>query len=423
MTVRHLLLLALPACIVGCSNSPPAEQDQARVLPVETMTVREVSSYAEQRHYAGTITARRTSQLAFQRTGQVLEILVDDGDDVVAEQPIARLDTRALLQQKARIEANRLQAIAVLRELDSGPRQERIDSARATLSDLASQVTLARKSLARIRTQQSQGASSAQRLDEAQATLESFASRRDAAQRQLDELVNGTRQERKDAQAATIAQLDASLGELTVQLDDSVIKAPFAGRISRRLIDPGATVMPGQTIVTLVETQHLEARIGLPADVAKTLDASEAFTFTWRGAPVSGQLKTVLPEVEVATRNQMVVFDLEASGGVQPVPGDVVRLQVSEPIKAAGFWVPLDALSRGTRGLWSVLVAKDQDGNATVVTRAAVTVIYTEGDRVLVRGTLSDGDQIIASGSHRVVPGQLVQPTASESRMAAETKP
>lgn len=409
MTVRHFLIVTICVAGLGCSDTSSTEPERARVLPVRLMTVRKVDSYAEQRDYAGTITARQTSQLAFQRTGQVLKVLTDDGDTVSDGQELAALDTRALEQQKKRLEASKLQAEAVLRELTSGPRRERIESARATLADLTSQVTLARKSLARIRLQRAQGASSAQRLDEAEANLDSFASKRDAANRQLDELLNGTRQERIDAQTATVAQLEASLAELDVALTDSVIKAPFAGRISRRLVDPGATVMPGQTIVTLVESQYLEARIGLPADVAAKLNPSESFSFAWRGERVGGKLKAILPEVEVVTRNQMVVFDLELSGEVRPVPGDVVRLQLTEPIETDGFWVPLDALSRGTRGLWSVLVAEAQPDGSAKLTRASLTTVYTEGDRVLVSGTLKNGDQIVASGSHRVVPGQLVR--------------
>jgi hypothetical protein len=38
-----------------------------------------------------------------------------------------------------------------------------------------------------------------------------------------------------------------------------------------------------------------------------------------------------------------------------------------------------------------------------------VEVVYTRGDRSYIRGTVVDGDEIVAAGTHRIVPGQLVR--------------
>jgi multidrug efflux pump subunit AcrA (membrane-fusion protein) len=40
----------------------------------------------------------------------------------------------------------------------------------------------------------------------------------------------------------------------------------------------------------------------------------------------------------------------------------------------------------------------------------AVEILHQESDRVLVQGALQGGDRIVASGVHRLVPGQLVRP-------------
>ncbi|MEM7594482.1 MAG: efflux RND transporter periplasmic adaptor subunit, partial [Cyanobacteria bacterium P01_A01_bin.83] len=42
--------------------------------------------------------------------------------------------------------------------------------------------------------------------------------------------------------------------------------------------------------------------------------------------------------------------------------------------------------------------------------RRYVELLETQGDRVLVRGTLQEGDEIIVDGTHRLIPGQLVKP-------------
>ena len=57
----------------------------------------------------------------------------------------------------------------------------------------------------------------------------------DAARSRLSELQEGTRKEQIAAQKAVVANLDASLEDNQVDLDDTVLKAPFGGRISNAM--------------------------------------------------------------------------------------------------------------------------------------------------------------------------------------------
>jgi len=92
------------------------------------------------------------------------------------------------------------------------------------------------------------------------------------------------------------------------------------------------------------------------------------------------------------------------------VPGQVARLTVNEAIASAGYWVPTTALTHGTRGLWSLYVARPAEGRSDFgeVERRDVELIHTAGDRSLVRGTLGANEHVISSGTHRVVVGQRV---------------
>jgi hypothetical protein len=42
--------------------------------------------------------------------------------------------------------------------------------------------------------------------------------------------------------------------------------------------------------------------------------------------------------------------------------------------------------------------------------RRDVEILHTEPERVFARGVLMSGERIVATGAHRVVPGQLVRP-------------
>ena len=70
---------------------------------------------------------------------------------------------------------------------------------------------------------------------------------------------------------------------------------------------------------------------------------------------------------------------------------------------------------KGLRGLWSCYVLVEADREASITEKKAfrlkeqtVEILHQDGERVLVRGTISPGDVIVADGVHRLVPGQLV---------------
>jgi multidrug efflux pump subunit AcrA (membrane-fusion protein) len=90
----------------------------------------------------------------------------------------------------------------------------------------------------------------------------------------------------------------------------------------------------------------------------------------------------------------------------------------------AGFWLPVEALTRGDRGLWSVLaVNTGEEAGSAVVERRDVELLHSDGDRVYVRGTLSADETVVARGTHRLVHGQRVEVTNSNSpdRSISET--
>jgi len=103
------------------------------------------------------------------------------------------------------------------------------------------------------------------------------------------------------------------------------------------------------------------------------------------------------------------VFQVESDGASAAVSGAVVRVSLQSRVRSSGFAVPTAALVRGSRGLWSLYVVTDCEGDEGVIKKRDVEVIHTEGDESFVRGTLVDGEIIVVVGVHRVVPGQKVQ--------------
>jgi multidrug efflux pump subunit AcrA (membrane-fusion protein) len=57
-------------------NAQAIEATKVEVLPVETLTIQPVASYKVARAYTGKIAAQRSSDLGFERSGQLVEVLV-----------------------------------------------------------------------------------------------------------------------------------------------------------------------------------------------------------------------------------------------------------------------------------------------------------------------------------------------------------
>lgn len=388
-----------------------------RTLAVQTISIEQVSAYQMAREYTGTIVARRTSQLGFELAGKLEKIYVDEGDSVTAGTTLAQLDTEHLETGRRQVVARRTQAAARLDEMIAGPRVEKIAAARARVKSFQAQVELLKRQTARQKKLLPQNATSQDEYERYAFDMKARAAQLNEAQHNLEELLNGTRKEQIAAQRAVVAELDAAIADIDVDLRKSTLKAPFDGTIARRLVDDGTVVDVGQPVFRLVEDQVLEARIGLPVHAAGRLVEESLQRVKIGGKYFEATVAGRFPEVDPATRTRTVVLRLEDSAAEHVVHGQVVRLELEETVEANGFWLPFTALSKGTRGLWTSFVLVEADKKDSTqpalfrVERRDIEVLHTESDRVLVRGTLNSGEQVVASGTHRVVPGQLVHLT------------
>ncbi len=429
------------------STPPETSAERSAALPVETTAVERVSSYQVPRTYTGEIVALRSSELGFERGGELVQVMADEGQRVAAGQTLARLDIRNLETQRLQVEAQKAQAIARLTELQNGARAEDIAAAEAAVRDLEQQLTLQRTQEQRREYLYERGAIAREQLDEFAFGANSLQAKLDQAQSHLEELRNGTRFEQTDAQEAVVNQLDAQLRDIDVNISKSTISAPFDGIVAERRSDEGTVIGTGQAVIELVEAATPEVRIGIPASVVNQIQIGASETIRINNQPYSAEVTAILPEVDQSTRTQTVVLALDTAAIGEVEPGQTARLTISETIQSDGFWLPRGALTQGIRGLWTcyvVVPAAEYKGleaqeafvekakanssqtaeqeNSLVVEQRSVEIIQQEttGDgantstRVLVRGTLQPGDQVVTSGVHRLVPKQKV--TAVSSR-------
>lgn len=369
--VAAVLILAC-AAVAGLAFKPgdaeTGQAEQASPLPVQTITARRVDGYSVSRAYVGQIVPRRRSDLAFERGGLVAEVLVDDGARVEEGQVLARLDTE-------RLEAERTRLQAELRQVEA-----QLESARLTEE--------------RQRRLVRQGHSSRARFDDARFSASALAAQRDGVQ--------------------------AAIEAIEVDLRKSALRAPFPGVVASRRVDEGSVIGAGQTVLRLSEAGELEARVGVPADMVSGMPVGSSYPLDIGGERYHATVTAVSPVIDPATRTVELIFTLSDASFV--ADGTIVRLTIERQIDRDGFWLPATALSEGIRGLWRVFVMvpdPDEEGGFRV-RRREVEILHIDGNRVFVRGTLEDGDAVIAAGGHRLVAGQRVREARGQTAAAAE---
>lgn len=337
------------------ADGPLVPTNRPVPIAVETVYATFDSGFAAEERFTGIVTPRRTSQLGFASGGRIARLRVDVGDQVATGQTLGALDTRSLRAQLASANAMIAEARAAYELADS---------------TVDRQIALLEK-----------GHVSSQRVDEARAQANTAQARIQAAQANAD--------------------------TLRVQIDLAAIQAPFAGTVTARMADEGAIAAPGQPIFELVETTQLEARIGLTAKTANTLDIGEIYELSSDQGPVLATLRSVTGVIDANNRTVTTLFDIVDPDRI--AAGAVVRLEVMQVIDEPGLWLPVSALTESDRGLWSIYIAR-RNGGGWTAEPGIVEIVHQTGERVFVRGAVRDGDRVITDGLQRLTPGQPVTP-------------
>ena len=427
LTLRQLLtsrwaLAVLPLPLLGLASglwggAPPTAAvpaPGAPLLPVLTVAVEPATTRTRQRVFSGEVRARRSSELGFELGGTIVELLFDEGEHVDAGSPLARLDTRSLQARRDELAAELARNRAVLDELVAGPREQTLAAARARVRGLEEELELARRRRDRRDYLVRENVVAAEELDDAETEADALAARLEAATEELDELEEGTRAERIAAQRAAVDALAAAVRTVDIDLEKSELRAPYDGIVAHRALDEGVVVAPGTRVLRLLEDVAPEARVGVPVSVATDLRPGEAVELEAGGRTFLGTVARILPELDAPTRRATVVLDVDDADRPRLLIDEVVRLHLTEEEPVEGYWVPTAALTRGSRGLWAGY-AVVREAAEERVERRDLEVLFTEGERSLVRGVLSSGDRLIAGGLDRVVPGQAVHATPAAS--------
>ncbi|KQT50950.1 hypothetical protein ASG43_06800 [Aureimonas sp. Leaf454] len=202
--------------------------------------------------------------------------------------------------------------------------------------------------------------------------------------------------------AAAVEQARASVKTLEVQIDRTIVRAPFAGIVSSRPAVLGTIVAAGTEIVRLQRDGRLQAAVKLPEQYLSGISVGDAAEISGpNGATIAAKVAGIAEIVDPTTHLGLVRIDLPKDAGLRA--GMFVRAGVS----AKGDEATTVASSALTfrEGRPAVFVV----GDDLAVTLTPVSVGTRGPDRVAVEGALSPGERVVTSGAGFLNDGATVR--------------
>lgn len=211
----------------------------------------------------GTIDIRDV-RVAFNEQERITEVLVEEGDRVQAGQILARLNTDRLQAQIAEVQAQVAEQQEVVKRYKAGTRPQEIDQARAEVEAAKVKVRNDEQTLERLRKTSGTGATSAQDLDDARTRLLAERAQLEVQEKALNLALEGPRKEDVAAAEKRLQALEANLAFLQIRLQDMTLKAPKAGIIENRILEPGDMAGPTRPVFILALTDPKWVRAYIP---------------------------------------------------------------------------------------------------------------------------------------------------------------
>jgi membrane fusion protein YbhG len=185
----------------------------------------------------------REANLAFNVSGRIDKMLLEEGDSVEPGQHLASLES-AIYEAEAEVAEAKMDALqAALNRLRAGSRPEAIREARANVRAISAELEDAQANLLRTAKLTEEDFASKQKHDNDNARVKSLEAQLNAAEEELSLAVQGPRNEDIAEAEAQLRAGDAAYTLASRRLDYTKLYAKGRGVIMTRVTEPGAVVM------------------------------------------------------------------------------------------------------------------------------------------------------------------------------------
>lgn len=363
-----LLLLGSALLITGCSDPSNAEDgvvadssangsSESPAQRVVRVSVLEMTprTFEEIIPITGSVMAPMDASLSAQTAGTLTE-LVEVGTRVESGDAVARLDDRLI--------------------------RAGLEQARATLASAESQARLAEETWRRQEPLYQDSIISA-------LEFETVLTQRNQAR-------------------SSLAQAQAAVAQAEQQLENTIVRAPFAGTVEERFAEKGEQVLPGTPIVRVVNTRNLKVTAGVPETYAIDIRRGSRVTLSFRAYSAlerRADVTFVGSVINPQNRTFQIEIDVDNPDGILK-PAMIADVKLTRRSMEGQMVIPQTSVLRDETGT-SVYVVETVGGE-TVSQRRSITLGPSYEGQTVVTAGLEAGDRVITAGQASVSDGEPV---------------
>jgi membrane fusion protein (multidrug efflux system) len=207
-----------------------------------------------------------------------------------------------------------------------------------------------------------------------------------------------------DQLEATLKANRARLQSAQARLEDTVIRAPFSGRVGLRRVSVGTLISPGDVITTLDDTSVIKLDFSVPENFLSSLREGLTVRATapaFPGRSFAGKVASIDSRVDMNTRS-VIVRALLANEDAALKPGMFLNVSLANDERDA-LVIPEEALTPEAEKQYVYVVA---DGRAS---RREVRIGGRRPGTVEIIAGLKAGERVIVEGTQKVRDGAAVR--------------
>ena len=202
-----------------------------------------------------------------------------------------------------------------------------------------------------------------------------------------------------------------AVNQLQVQLDKTIVKAPFSGTIDDVISEQGTVVAAGQTpLILLVNLKDMYIETDVPEShiTSVTKNKNVIVELPVLGKTIETQIRQVGSYINPANRT----FKIEVAVPNKDKsikPNLTAKLKINDYSNSKAFLIPQSIISENAEGQQFIYVVKDRNEKLGVSKRVIIKTGKTQGDVIEVLEGIENGSEIIQEGARSVKEGQTVE--------------
>jgi len=399
------------------------------VLPV-TLTRVERATLEPAASLSGSVRAARRATLAFETSGLVESLEVNEADTVEAGARLAHLSAGDERQELRAARAALALAQRELELLQAGAREEEKRRLLAVLEAAQAEADLAQLEVERSAELLKERILSEAEMDVRRMGFRAADRRRSAAQEAYAQALAGSRAEDLAIAQARVDQAGVRVATAQHNLEKTRLVAPWAGAIVQRMVSAGGFVASGEGVFELVDLENLEVHLEIPGRYAPRLAGGGRVRLSVPGderRAFETNLDATIQAADELARSFRAIVRLSAEEGRRAGlrPGLFCNAELYfEPLSGV-LCIPSDALMASDRGSYLVRAAEadgaqGEGGRPSLVAEfVPVRVLAESGATCAIESaapgiTLAAGDRICLVGADNAFPGAPLMPRMPE---------